>query len=72
LIGDFDQGAPFVYTQCLQTIYPIKGVGTPVAPPNTIQYDVLDMYARPWAQVWEKYWERGMERPAEKDIFEFK
>ena len=70
--GDFDQGAPYVYTQCLQTIYPIKGVATPVAPPNVIQYDVLDMYARPWAQVWEKYWERGMERPEGKDIFEFK
>jgi hypothetical protein len=70
--GDFDQGAPFVYTECLQTIYPIKGVATPVAPPGTIQMDVLDMYARPWAQVWEKYWEAGMERPEEKDIFEFK
>ena len=70
--SDFDQGTPYVYTQCLQTIYPIKGVATPVAPPNTIQYDVLDMYSRPWAQIWEKYWEKGMERPAEKDIFEFK
>ncbi len=70
--SDFDVGAPYVYTQCLQTIYPIKGVATPVAPPNTIQYDVLDMYSRPWGQIWEKYWEKGMERPAEKDIFEFK
>jgi hypothetical protein len=70
--SDFDQGAPYVYTQCLQTIYPIKGIATPVAPPNTIQYEVLDMYARPWAQIWERYWEKGMERPEEKDIFEFK
>jgi hypothetical protein len=70
--GDFDEGAPFVYTQCLQTIYPIKGTATPVAPPNTIQYDVLDMYSRPWAQIWEKYWESGMQRPEQKDIFEFK
>lgn len=69
--GDFDQGRPFVYTQCLQTIYPVKGVATPVAPPNTIQYDVLDMYARPWAQIWEKYWEEGMEKPEQKDMFEF-
>jgi hypothetical protein len=70
--SDFDEGAPYVYTQCLQTIYPIKGVATPVAPPNVIQYDVLDMYSRPWAQIWEKYWETGMERPEKKDIFEFK
>jgi hypothetical protein len=69
--SDFDQGAPFVYTQCLQTLYPVKGVPTPVAPPNTIQYDVLDMYSRPWAQIWEKYWEQGMQKPQQKDIFEF-
>jgi hypothetical protein len=70
--GDFDRGTPFVYTQCLQTIYPIKGVATPVTPPNSIQYDVLDMYARPWAQIWEKYWEQGMQKPEQKDIFDFK
>jgi hypothetical protein len=70
--GDFDRGTPFVYTQCLQTIYPIKGVATPVTPPTTIQYDVPDMYARPWAQIWEKYWEQGMQKPEQKDIFEFK
>jgi hypothetical protein len=61
-----------VYTQCLQTIYPIKGVATPVTPPNRIQYDVLDMYARPWAQIWEKYWEQGMQKPEQQDIFDFK
>jgi len=70
--GDFDQGTPVVFTQCLQTIYPIKGHATPVAPPAIIQYEVLDMYARPWAQIWEKYWEQGMQRPEREDIFEFK
>jgi len=70
--SDFDQGDPFVYTQCLQTIYPIKGVATPVAPPKIIDYEVLDMYNRPWAQIWEKYWEKGMQRPEHEDIFTFK
>ncbi len=70
-VSDFDQGDPFIYTQCLQTIYPIKGVATPVAPPKVIDYEVLDMYNRPWAQIWEKYWEKGMQRPAQKDLFNF-
>jgi hypothetical protein len=43
-----------------------------VAPPATIQYDVLDMYARPWAQIWEKYFEQGMQRPEREDILQFK
>ncbi len=71
-LSDFDEGAPFVFTECLQTIYPIHGVATPVAPPKTIQYDVLDMYARPWAQIWEKYFEKGMQRPDQADIFDLK
>jgi hypothetical protein len=69
--GDFDQGSPYVFPQCLQTIYPIKGVATPVAPPKVIDYEVLDMYGRPWAQIWEKYWEKGMHKPDEDDIFSF-
>jgi hypothetical protein len=71
-LSDFDEGDPYIYTQCLQTIYPIKGVATPVAPPKVIDYEVLDMYNRPWAQIWEKYWEKGMQRPEQKDIFTFK
>jgi hypothetical protein len=70
-LGDFDEGEPYVFTQCLETIYPINGRATPVAPPNVIPYEVLDMYNRPWAQIWEKYWEKGMSRPEPVDIFKF-
>jgi hypothetical protein len=70
-LGDFDEGDPYVFPECLQTIYPQGGRGTPVAPPATISYDVLDMYDRPWAQIWEKYWEQGMSRPEPEDIFNF-
>ena len=71
-LGDFDEGDPFVFTQCLQTIYPINGLATPVAPPKVIPFDVLDMYNRPWAQIWEKYWEKGMSPPQpNEDIFKF-
>ncbi len=69
--GDFDAGDPYVFPECLQTIYPQNGLATPVAPPSTIRYDVLDMYNRPWAQLWEKYWEEGMTKPEPVDIFTF-
>jgi hypothetical protein len=70
-LGDFDEGDPYVFTQCLQTIYPQNGLATPIAPPATISYDVLDMYNRPWAQLWEKYFEQGMSKPEPEDIFSF-
>jgi hypothetical protein len=70
-LGDFDEGMPHVFTQCLQTIYPVKGVATHVAPPAVIDYEVLDMYGRPWAQIWEKYYEQGMQPPEKEDIFNF-
>ena len=70
-MGDFDEGAPYTYIRCIQTIYPIKGKATPVTPGQVIEYEVPDMYGRPWAQMWEKYFEEGMERPTEEDIFNF-
>ncbi len=36
-----------------------------------IEYEIPDMYGRPWAHIWEKYWEEGMERPQVEDIFSF-
>ena len=70
-LGDFDTGDPFVFVECVQTIFPQNGRATPIAPPAVISYDVLDMYNRPWAQLWEKYWEKGMKRPEETDVFDF-
>ena len=67
----FDEGDPYVFIECVQTIYPIKGTATPVSPGTVIQYEVPDMYGRPWAQIWEKYWEQGMEKPDGEDIFNF-
>jgi hypothetical protein len=67
----FREGEPYVYVECIQTIYPIDGVATPVSPGQTIEYTVPDMYGRPWAQLWEKYREEGMERPESEDLFNF-
>jgi hypothetical protein len=66
-----DEGDPLVFIECLQSIYPIDGTGTPVAPGQLIEYEVPDMLGRPWAWIWEKYWEEGMEKPEEEDIFGF-
>ena len=68
----FEEGDPYVFPQCIQTIFPIDGLATPVAPGRTFEFEVPDMYGRPWAQIWEKYWEQGMQRPSvEEDIFSF-
>ena len=67
----FEQGDPYVYIECIPTIFPINGKSTPVSPGTTIQYQVPDMYGRPWAQMWEQYNEQGMEKPEDKDIFTF-
>ncbi|MBN1240371.1 MAG: hypothetical protein JXB36_17850, partial [Gammaproteobacteria bacterium] len=66
-----EEGDPYVYTECIQTIFPIGGLATPVAPGTTIPFEVPDMYGRPWAQIWEKYWEQGMSRPIADDLFNF-
>ena len=51
---------------------PVKGKATPVSPGKAIEYEVPDMYGRPWAQIWEKYYEQGMERPeGRRTLFNF-
>jgi hypothetical protein len=67
----FEEGDPYVFVECVQTIFPIEGKASPVSPGAEIEYEVPDMYGRPWAHIWEKYFEEGMERPEEEDIFNF-
>lgn len=62
---------PIVFTECIQTIYPVNGSATPLTPGRVIEFEVPDMYGRPWAQIWEKYWEQGMKRPDQEDLFDF-
>jgi hypothetical protein len=71
-VSGFDEGAPRVQVECIQTIFPVNGVATPVSPGGTIaNYDVPDMFGRPWAVIWEKYHETGMQRPQAAEIFRF-
>jgi hypothetical protein len=67
----FEEGDPYVFIDCVQTIFPIKGKATSVSPGSVVEYRVPDMYGRPWAQIWEQYFEQGMEKPQEEDIFSF-
>ena len=62
---------PYVFIECTQTIFPVDGRATPVSPGQVIDYQVPDMYGRPWAQIWEQNFEQGMEKPEEEDIFSF-
>ena len=72
--NDFDDSdaTPYAFVECIQTIFPVDGVATPVNPGDVIEYEIPDMYGRPWDYLWENYFEQDMERPeAEEDIFSF-
>jgi hypothetical protein len=71
-IRDVEQGDPYQFIECVPTIYPQSGIATPVSPGTVIDYEVPDMYGRPWAHIWEENFEQGMQRPSEdEDLFDF-
>jgi hypothetical protein len=69
--AELEEADPFVYTRCIQTIFPVEGRPLPLSPGTTIEYTVPDMYGRPWAQIWERYFEQGMSREDDESIFDF-
>jgi hypothetical protein len=68
----FEEGEPYMFIECVPTIFPQSGHATPKAPGDVIAFEVPDIYGRPWAHIWEQYFERGMTRPKEVDPFDFK
>ena len=60
----FAEGDPLPIMECIPQSFPIDGHTTPMAPGQTFEYTLPDMFGRPWAQIWERYNEEGMERPA--------
>jgi hypothetical protein len=70
-VADVDAGDPYVFIECIPTIYPVNGKATAVSPGSLVEYPVLDMYGRPWAQLWEQFHEKGMKRPEAADLFNF-
>jgi hypothetical protein len=72
--NDFDDSdaTPYAFVECIQTIFPIDGIATPVNPGDVIEYEIPDMYGRPWDYLWENFFEQDMERPETgEDIFSF-
>jgi hypothetical protein len=73
-LGGMDTGNPYTFIECVPNIYPVKGHATAVTPGQVIQYEVPDMYGRPWAKNWERYFENGMKDPdkaKEEEMFNF-
>jgi hypothetical protein len=70
-LGGLEEGDPYEFLECTQSVFPLQGVATPVPPGQVIDYLVPDMHGRPWAQLWEKYFEQGMQKPQSQDIFKF-
>jgi hypothetical protein len=70
-ISGFEAGDPYQFIECVPSIFPVNGRPTPVSPGATFEYEVPDMYGRPWAHIYEKYHEQGMKRPQERDLFDF-
>jgi hypothetical protein len=69
--GDLTEGDPYIFIECVQTIFPVNGVASPVTPGTVLEYEVPDMYGRPWGYLWEKYFEQDMEKPEDEDLFNF-
>jgi hypothetical protein len=71
-LSSLREGDPYTYIECIQSIYPVSGVATPLTPGAEFMFRVPDMYGRPWAQIWERYHEEGMQKPDDGvDIFSF-
>jgi hypothetical protein len=71
-LGRLNEGEPLTMMECVPHIFPIKGNAVPQSPGATFEYEMQDIYGRPWAQIWERYHEKGMQRPDEQeDLFSF-
>lgn len=64
---------PLVFIECIQNIFNLDGVNTPYSPGDVIEYELPDMYGRPWDAIWRRYFERGMTGPEDnsEDLFNF-
>jgi len=71
-LSGFEEHDPYTFIECVQSIFPVDGVATPVSPGTVIDFEVPDMLGRPWGHIWEEYHERGMTRPeGTDDVFSF-
>jgi hypothetical protein len=71
--ADLSDGEPIPFLHCMQTLYPINGIATPVAPGADIAIMAPDWFGQPWTQLWKRYFENGMEQPSDgsEELFKF-
>ncbi len=69
--AELNQGDPFEHQECVRKIFPVEGRATQLTLGQTVDYTLLDMFDRPWAQIWETYFEQDMRRPPGDDPFDF-
>ena len=63
---------PYAFIECVQTIFNVNGKNQPLTPGAKIEYEMPDMYGRPWAKIWEENFEKGMSKPEiDEDLFNF-
>jgi hypothetical protein len=64
---------PYAFIECQQTIYNMEGINTPVAPGTVLEFEVPDIYGRPWDAIWRKHFEQDMVHPEanNEDLFDF-
>ena len=66
-VHELNEDDPFAIMECIPQTYPVEGHATPMVPGQTFEYQVPDIFGRPWAQIWEQYHEDGMQRPQENE-----
>jgi len=64
---------PYPFIECVQTIFNVNGANAPLTPGSKIEYEMPDMYGRPWVKIWEENFEQGMTKPEDnsEDLFNF-
>jgi len=64
---------PYPFIECVQTIFNVNGKNAPLAPGAKLEYEMPDMYGRPWAKIWSENFEQGMTKPEDtsEEIFDF-
>ncbi len=68
-----DKETPQPFIECVQTIYNIKGINSPLTPGAKVEVEVPDMYGRPWDKIWHENFEKDMKRPDHsEELFNFK
>jgi hypothetical protein len=74
-IGGLEEGDPYEFIECFASHFPQQGRATSVNAGQVIDFQVPDMFDRPWARIWEQNFEKGMKRPAAsdaEDLFDFR